>query len=189
MTPPARHPRTWLAALGVAAVTAGCGNGARLARNGEVTAQVTSDPSVERALRSPRIARMFRRCRVTQANHSTPPGEPKNSVADYYGNGRLWTVLSPRGVLVAGAADLQRDGSISRKFPWWRQVHGDLRIAGRRLGARTARLRARIPSGYGPTGFQSSAIVFPTEGCWQVTGKVGNAQLTYVTLVVKALPQ
>jgi hypothetical protein len=92
-------------------------------------------------------------------------------------------------VLVAGPADLRRDGSISRKFPWWRAVRGELRISGRRLGGEAAQVRAHIPSGYGPTGFQSSAIVFPAEGCWQVTGTAGNARLTYVTLVVKGLPQ
>jgi len=160
-----------------------------MASNSEATAAATIDPSVERALRSPRVARLLSRCRVTRPNHRVPPGQGEDlgqAVADYHGNGQLWTVVSPRGVLVAGGGDVRRDGSISRKFPWWRGVHGDLQITGSRLDARTARLRAHIPSGYGPTGFQSSAIIFATEGCWQVTGSAGNAQLRFVTLVVKA---
>jgi len=29
-----------------------------------------------------------------------------------------------------------------------------------------------------------SGITFPTEGCWQVTGRVGEASLTFVALVL-----
>ncbi len=46
-------------------------------------------------------------------------------------------------------------------------------------------LRADIPEGYGLSGFQASGVIFPTEGCWEVTGRVGNVSLTFVTLVVK----
>jgi hypothetical protein len=31
-----------------------------------------------------------------------------------------------------------------------------------------------------------SGLSFPTEGCWEVTGAVGDAELTFVTLVLKA---
>jgi len=30
-------------------------------------------------------------------------------------------------------------------------------------------------------------VIFPTEGCWQVTGRVGRADLTFVTFVIKAV--
>jgi hypothetical protein len=50
-------------------------------------------------------------------------------------------------------------------------------------------VRADIPSGYGPTGFQSTAIVFAIEGCRRVHGSAADAQLSFVTLVVKAEPQ
>jgi hypothetical protein len=43
---------------------------------------------------------------------------------------------------------------------------------------------ANIPSGYGDSGFQATGIIFPTEGCWEVTGRVGEASLTFVTLVI-----
>lgn len=187
------RPRRWLATLLVAAVTAGCGGATHKASNAAAPAEPSViDPSVERALGDPTVAPMLRSCPVTRPNHVIPPGlgqNPGHDRAAYYGNGRLWTVLWPRGVVVAGADDVQRDGSISMKFPWWRQVHGDLKITGRRLDAPAAGLRADIPSGYGPTGFQASGIIFATEGCWQVTASAGNAQLRFVTLVVKARPQ
>jgi hypothetical protein len=99
----------------------------------------------------------------------------------YYTNGRLWTVLSPDGTIRERP---QRDGSIEMKFPWWREVRGRLRITGRRLDAPAPTLRARIPGGYGPTGFQSSAVIFSTEGCGKVTGTAGQATLAFVTLVI-----
>ena len=49
-------------------------------------------------------------------------------------------------------------------------------------------LRSSIPDGYGDAGFQATRIIFPSDGCWQVTGSVGNASLTFVTLVVGAPP-
>ena len=41
------------------------------------------------------------------------------------------------------------------------------------------------PDGYGLTGFQASGITFPTEGCWEISGTVGSATLTFVTYVIK----
>lgn len=71
------------------------------------------------------------------------------------------------------------------KYPWWRAVVGKLTIEGRRLDAPAPPLGAWIPDGYGLTGFQATAIIFPTEGCWEVTGKAGEASLTFVMIVVK----
>lgn len=71
------------------------------------------------------------------------------------------------------------------KFGWWREVPGRLRITGQRLDASAPRLLADVPSGYGATGFQSSGVTFPTEGCWEVTGEVGQATLSFVTFVIK----
>jgi hypothetical protein len=51
------------------------------------------------------------------------------------------------------------------------------------MDAEAPPLRAFLQD-YGLTGFQPSALVFPTEGCWQVTGRVANkTSLTFVTLV------
>jgi hypothetical protein len=34
----------------------------------------------------------------------------------------------------------------------------------------------------GPTGFQPSTLIFPTAGCWKVTGRIDDrASLTFVT--------
>ena len=73
------------------------------------------------------------------------------------------------------------------KFGWTRgeDLRGKLKIHGRRLDAPAPPLRANIPDEYGDTGFQATALIFPTEGCWEVTGEVAHIRVTFVTRVVR----
>jgi hypothetical protein len=101
-----------------------------------------------------------------------------------YGNAGLWVGgLGPGGVITARPEFVDADGSIGWKFGWWRSVPGTLRITGRRLDRPAGPVRADIPAGYGDLGFQSSGVHFPSAGCWQITGAVGGARLTFVTLI------
>jgi hypothetical protein len=103
-----------------------------------------------------------------------------------HGNRGLATALWTYNVVIADSRFIQADGSVRMKFPWWRRVRGDLRVTGRRLDRRAPALRAEIAEGYGPIGLQPTSLVFPTDGCWRITGRVGTATLTFTTLVVKA---
>lgn len=114
-------------------------------------------------------------------------GEGNNSWGGNYGSCALSTGLLEDGTVVfrpGGPGFVLPDRSLSMKFPWWRGVRGKLTIQGRRLDAHAPPLRASIPAGYGEIGFQATALIFPTAGCWEVTGKVGEASLTFVTRVV-----
>lgn len=122
-------------------------------------------------------------CPVTLPNGNTPPGEQPSP--SFLGNGALWTGLWPDGKVLIAPQNIQDDGSLAMKFFWWRGVRGALTIEGKRLDAPAPPLRSYIPDGYGDTGFQATSIIFPTEGCWEVTGKVGESALTFVTRVVK----
>jgi len=128
-------------------------------------------------------------CPVTQPNRSTPPGEAASPHS--HGNGELWTVIDrdDTGVLRIRPDEVEADGSLGRKMFWWRGFPGSLTIEGRRLDAPAAPLRARIPAGYGPSGFQSSAVYFPSDGCWEVTGRIvgegREGRLTFVVLVAR----
>jgi hypothetical protein len=105
-----------------------------------------------------------------------------------YGNDALQTGLWPEGKVIfkpGGPGAESADGSLSMKFWWWRLRPGRLTIEGRRLDGVAPPLRASVPDGYGPTGFQAAGLIFPTPGCWEVTGRVGKDSLTFVTLVVK----
>ena len=142
-------------------------------------------------------------CSVTAPNQNEPPvknfGGTKTYSPDYkgrrdghtdnsYGNGKLWTILWPEGTIVLQAGrsgHILSNGSLSVKQMWYRGVLGKLTIHGRRLDTSAPPLRASVPDGYGDTGFQASALIFPTEGCWEVTGQVGEASLTFVTRVIK----
>jgi hypothetical protein len=144
------------------------------------------------------------KCPVTIPNGSTPPGE---SSPEHHGNGKLWTGLRRRGTFLVArpsspeyygphgqlAVDggLGHDGSVGIKAPWWRGpgVRGRVRIRARRLDAAAPRVDYTVPpSGYGLTGFQAMGLGLPTVGCWRVTGSVGKARLSFVTLVWRARP-
>jgi hypothetical protein len=120
-------------------------------------------------------------CPVTIANQSTPPGEAWGP--NYHGNGQLWTTLWPDGIVQTKPDELQDDGSIGLKWPWVRGVVGQLQIEGERVDGPSPPLRARIPDGYGVSGFQSTALYFPTAGCWKVIGRVGDAKLAFITMI------
>jgi hypothetical protein len=126
-------------------------------------------------------------CAVTQPNGSLPPDETVESQY-YLGNGQLWTTLWPDGKIIMLPENQNIDGSLSMKWPWWRGVTGPLTIEGHRLDAEAEPLRAEIPEGYGDTGFQVSTLIFPSIGCWEVTGRVGEASLTFITKVVFGEP-
>jgi hypothetical protein len=121
-------------------------------------------------------------CPVTTGNGKTPPGEAQSNVN--FGNGRLWTVLWPNGMVFVPPDDIGSDGSLGMKFPWWRgpNVHGALHINGHELTL-TLPVRAGISDGYGDAGFQASGIIFPVEGCYEIAGEAGGVEVTFVTLV------
>lgn len=93
--------------------------------------------------------------------------------------------LGENGVIVAGPDFVKADGSIGMKFGWYRVTRRQLTITGRRLDAPVPPARSSVPSGYGAAGFQTSGVTFPTEGCWEITGAVDSATLTFVTFVIK----
>jgi hypothetical protein len=121
------------------------------------------------------------------ASFVCPVTKPKSPMYEFK-NEFLTTMLWPDGTVVFkpdGPGEVKEDGSLEMKFGWMRLVKGQLHIEGRRLDGAAPPLTAVIPAGYGDTGFQSTALIFPTPGCWEVTGHVGNGSLTFVTRVVK----
>jgi hypothetical protein len=124
-------------------------------------------------------------CPITQPNGNHPPGD---SGVGGYGNDALWTnvyMWSGNGTVPVDSGHVLADGEFGEmKWAWWRYVPGKLTIEGRRLDGPARPLRADIPDGYGAIGFQVSGLIFPTGGCWEVTGRIGDARLTFVTLVI-----
>jgi len=136
-------------------------------------------------------------CPVTPPDGRRPvpdPGIRWPSAGNEIGNknGTLFTRVSPGGAAVFtpnGPGSKNPDGSLGIKWGWYRTVPGDVTITGHRLDAPALPIPVvtlRGPEdGYGETGFHSGGILFPSEGCWEVTGRVGPETLTFVTLVVR----
>ena len=126
-------------------------------------------------------------CAVTVPNGVTAAtDETPGSLS--FGNRQISVLLWPDSTIVfrpGGPGFLTRSDALGMKFPWQRGVPGQLTIDGRRLDGAASPLRAEVPPGYGDRGFQATYIIFPTPGCWEVTGRVGDASLTFVTRVVK----
>jgi hypothetical protein len=57
-----------------------------------------------------------------------------------------------------------------------------LEITGRRLDAQALPLEAHVPCCY-PTRFQATGLIFPIEGCWEVTAKAADSELSFVVKV------
>lgn len=112
-----------------------------------------------------------------------PPGNGPKKYG--YRHGDLWVELWPFGVTLVGKSDRTANGWLSVKVPWYRYGYGALKITATRLDKPAQPARTHIPTGYGRTGFQSSAVYFPSEGCWKVVGTVGHAQLAFVTIVLR----
>lgn len=124
-------------------------------------------------------------CHVTQPNGATYTIE---AAGGNHGNDVLVTWVPPDGKVVfkpGGPGSILADGALSMKFGWWRRLSGPLTLEGRRLDRDAPAMRSSIPSGYGKVGFQATGLVFPTPGCWQVTGRVNGGSLTCVVLVEK----
>lgn len=133
----------------------------------------------------------FPDCRVT-VPRPTPDSLRSNvGTGKAYWNGNLYVgafwadstvVFRPRGW-----GSILADGSMKMKYPWFRAqgLTGKLTITGRRLDGAAPPLRAHIPKGYSATGFQATELIFPTEGCWEIAGKVGDTTLTFVNRVIR----
>ena len=136
-------------------------------------------------------------CPVTVPTRKVSPGAGFTAAGFNYGGASLRALLFwPYGTLAAGTlpdggsmAIINPDGSIYVKLGWWRGEPGKLVIRGRKLNASAPPLRAHVPDGYGPRGFQPSGITFPTLGCWRVVGQVGRARLAFVVRVTKVRPR
>jgi hypothetical protein len=127
-------------------------------------------------------------CPITPPNEFSPPGERLAWTG--VGNGALWTSLWPDGTIVfrpGGPGFVLPDGALKMKQGWWRKsLDGRLMIEGKRLDGPAPPLRYQ-ESGLAeqPVGFNPSYLIFPTPGCWEITGRVGTDSLTLATRVVK----
>ena len=75
-----------------------------------------------------------------------------------------------------------RVGEEGIKVGWFRPAGATLEITGQRIDAQAPPLEAHIPCCY-PTRFQATGLAFPTEGCWEVTAKAADSELSFIIWV------
>jgi hypothetical protein len=112
---------------------------------------------------------------------------PVTVVNGSYGNNSVRVNLWPEGKFVFapnGPGFVDRDGALGMKVGWGLRKKGTLSVTGRRLDDMAPPARAYISRSYDDyVGGMSLYLVFPTPGCWEITGSVADESLTFVTLV------
>lgn len=68
------------------------------------------------------------------------------------------------------------------KVGWFRPAGAVLEITGRRLDGQSPPFEVHVPCCY-PTRFQATGLIFPVEGCWQVSAKAEDKELSFVVWV------
>lgn len=119
-----------------------------------------------------------RECFATQAVRATPPKDPN---ADPFGSGP-WYVNADSSIWAGWAAVRMSAGGGGNKVLWIRPSGTELVVSARRLDGGSGKFEASIPCCY-PTGFQASGLHFSDPGCWEISAKAGDSELTFVTWV------
>lgn len=133
-------------------------------------------------------------CPVSLPNLEESPNDYYLSTRSGYGNPArtIFIGLWPGGKVVfhpGGPRTQSPDGSLAMKFWFHRTVPGNVVIGGQRLDAQAPPMPETVlrgeEDGYGETGFHPAGLVFPGEGCWEVTARVGDHEMSVVMLVVR----
>ena len=125
---------------------------------------------------------------VANAADECPVTEPNDG--SFYANESLKALVGSGsfGFRPGGPGFVDYDGALGIKFAFIRLIPGRLHVGGRRLDGEAGPARAYIydyPYDSGNGGFQPIYLVFPTPGCWEISGGVSGERLTFVTLVEK----
>ena len=108
----------------------------------------------------------------------------------WYGSDSLWTAVRQNGVW---AALPHNPEGYTQKVFWWRdgyvwteEPEPDLIVTGERLDAPAPPLKASEATNASASDIGSAMLVgidLPTLGCWKITGKYGDAELSFVVWV------
>jgi hypothetical protein len=183
--------------IGLALLGAACGNPGPVntrAVAAEGASQVPAATTVQKGM-----AGVPPECPVTVPPQPgfTPPGPyppepPALYQAVWYGTEELWTMLSPEGEVWR---ELPKDGGVLvQKTLWWREGYSALAepepaiaVSGRRLDRPGPSFEGHPPGTHGIRedigDFMLVGIGLPSPGCWEITARYGNAELSYVAWV------
>jgi hypothetical protein len=148
-------------------------------------------------------------CSVTKPYQTSlfvpsPPYEAKTVKTQFwFGTDRLWTNLPIDGIWKGLPLDTTaRHPTFGQKLFWWRQGYNaraepqpNLIVTGKRLGHPTTPLEvspvtpleiSRATNAFAaPRSAMLVGLGFPTVGCWQITGRYEDDELTFVIWVAR----
>jgi hypothetical protein len=104
-----------------------------------------------------------------------------------FANDSLEVVLAGKYVFRPGGPGfVDDDGALGIKIGWGLRKRGTLVVTGRRLDGEAPPARAYINHSYDDyMGGMGLYLVFPTPGCWEITGSLKESSLTFVVAVEK----
>ena len=123
-------------------------------------------------------------CHVTEPMWIKPPEDaavPDKPQPGYYfvnQDRSIWAAAWWHGL----EENYLRAGDEGLKTGWFRPAGTELVITGQRIDGPAPPLEAHAPCCY-PTRFQATGLMFPVEGCWEVTATAGEHHLRFVMLV------
>ena len=123
-------------------------------------------------------------CLLTKPIWVKPPEDPAVLSSPAYG---YYFVNEDRSIWASAswAINKESDFDVSEewiKVGWFRPAGVELVIAGQRLDGDAPPLQAEASCCY-PTRFQASGLYFPAEGCWEITAKAANEELSFVVWI------
>lgn len=107
-----------------------------------------------------------------------------STLAKFENDSLAVTVLPSFVFRPGGPGFVDADGALGMKLGWQRKRPGQLEISGKRLDAQAPPARAYI-NDRDELGHQPTYLVFPTAGCWEITGQIPRGFLKFVTFVEK----
>ena len=123
-------------------------------------------------------------CLLTQPLWDKPPEDSAvlnpPAYADYFVNEdrSIWASAS-------WAVDGDDRRNVSKewiKVGWFRPASAELIVTGQRLDGEAPPLEVEASCCY-PTRFQASGLYFSTEGCWEITAKAADKELSFVVWI------
>lgn len=120
-----------------------------------------------------------------------PPYDELGFEGDFwFGSSSLWTAVPKSGVWPSLPEGPE---GYSQKIFWWRdgyvvseEPQPALEVTGERLDAEAPPLRALRATNASAGDIGSAMLTgveFPTRGCWRITGKYGEAELSFVVWI------
>jgi Gram-negative bacterial TonB protein C-terminal len=129
-------------------------------------------------------------CKVTQPSTPTDnpplpmPGDSELQRSGRFGTDRLWTVLPLDGIWRGLTPKVFGEYAYSNKLPWggaFSYKNGPLKVSGRRLDGPAPSFTETEPIS-GVHGMMGG-INIPVFGCWEITGRYNNEELSFTVLV------